>query len=99
MAIGDYDGDGWPDILITGYEKLVLYHNNRDGTFRDVTAASGLRPPKWGTSAVWFDYDNDGKLDLFIGEFADYSKERVCTQNESYGGDQAGKGGVLPKLQ
>jgi hypothetical protein len=98
VAIGDYDGDGWPDILITGYGKLVLYHNNRNGTFRDVTADSGLRATKWGTSAVWFDYDNDGKLDVFIGEFADYSKERVCTQNESYGGDEEGKGS-LPKLQ
>lgn len=98
VAIGDYDGDGWQDVLITGYGKLVLYHNNRNGTFSDVTSTSGLRPPKWGTSAVWFDYDNDGKLDLFIGEFADYSKERICAQNESYGGDEAGKGSS-PKLQ
>jgi enediyne biosynthesis protein E4 len=98
VATGDYDGDGWQDILITGYGKLVLYHNNHNGTFSDATEASGLRPPKWGTSAVWFDYDNDGKLDVFIGEFADYSKERVCTQNESYGGDEEGKGN-LPKQQ
>lgn len=86
VAIGDYDGDGWPDILITGYGKCLLYHNDRNGTFRDVTSASGILPPKWGTSAVWFDYDNDGKLDLFVGQFADYSERRICQLADSYGG-------------
>jgi enediyne biosynthesis protein E4 len=90
VAIGDYDGDGWQDILITGYGKLVLYHNNRNGTFSDVTAISGIQPLKWGTSAVWFDYDSDGKLDLFIGEFADYSEQRLCGLADSYGGGDAG---------
>ncbi len=89
VAIGDYDGDGWPDIFITGWAKCVLYHNNRNGTFTDVTAASGIAPSKWGTSAVWFDYDNDGKLDLFVGQFADYSEKRICQLADSYGG--AGK--------
>jgi hypothetical protein len=91
VAIGDYDGDGWQDILLTGYGKLVLYHNNGDGTFSDVTAASGIQPLKWGTSAVWFDYDNDGKLDLFIGQFADYSEQRLCGLADSYGGSDASK--------
>ncbi len=86
VAVGDYDGDGWPDIFITGWEKSVLYHNNRNGTFSDVTAASGISSLKWGTSAVWFDYDNDGKLDLFVGQFADYSEKRICQLADSYGG-------------
>jgi len=90
VAIGDYDGDGWQDILITGYGKLVLYHNNGNGTFSDVTAASGIQPLKWGTSAAWFDYNNDGKLDLFIGQFADYSEQRLCGLADSYGGGDAG---------
>jgi hypothetical protein len=90
VAIGDYDGDGWQDILITGYGKLVLYHNNGNGTFSDATAASGIQALKWGTSAVWFDYDNDGKLDLFIGQFADYSEQRLCGLADSYGGGDAG---------
>ncbi len=85
-AVGDYDGDGWPDIFLTGYGKAILYHNNRDGTFSDVTAQSGIAQPKWGTSAVWFDYDNDGKLDLFVGQFADYSEKRICAIADSYGG-------------
>lgn len=85
VAIGDYDGDGFEDIFITGFGKCVLYHNNRNGTFTDVTAASGIAPTQWGTSALWFDYDNDGKLDLFIAEFGDYSDLKICHAAEAYG--------------
>jgi len=85
VTIGDYDGDGFEDIFITGFGKCVLYHNNGNGTFSDVTAASGIAAPQWGTSSLWFDYDNDGKLDLFVGEFADYSDLKICHAAESYG--------------
>ena len=92
VAIGDYDGDGYPDIFITGYDKCVLYHNNGDGTFTDVTAESGIHPPGWSSSAVWLDYNNDGRLDLYVAQFVDYSSLRTCGQAESYGGklDNAG---------
>jgi hypothetical protein len=86
VAVGDYDGDGWPDAFVTCYEKSVLYHNNHNGTFTDVTSSSGILPLKWATSAVWFDYDNDGRLDLFVGQFADYSERRICQPTDSYGG-------------
>lgn len=86
VAAADYDGDGWPDIFITGWRNCVLYHNNHNGTFTDVTATSGISLPQWGTSAVWFDYDNDGRLDLFVGQFADYSEKRICQLADSYGG-------------
>ncbi len=86
VAVADYDGDGYEDIFISGFEKCVLYHNNGNGTFTDVTAASGIPATHWGSSAVWFDYDNDGKLDLFVAEFADYSNLKICTAGESYGG-------------
>jgi len=89
VAVGDYDGDGYQDVFISGYGKSVLYHNNGNGTFTDVTAGSGIRPTQWGSSALWFDYDNDGKLDLFIGEFVDYSSLRVCSASESYGGESS----------
>jgi hypothetical protein len=72
-AVGDFDNDGWPDILVTAYGRCILYKNNGNGTFSDVTAKAGIATPGWTTSAVWFDYDNDGKLDLFLCSFVDYS--------------------------
>ncbi len=76
VAVGDYDGDGLPDMYVTQYPNSILYHNNGDGTFADVTAKAGVSAPGWSTSAVWFDYDNDGRLDLFVCRFADFSKEK-----------------------
>ena len=77
VAVGDCDGDGFPDVYVTQYPRSVLYRNNRDGTFTDVTAKAGVAAPGWATSAVWFDYDNDGRLDLFVCHFVDYSKEKL----------------------
>ncbi len=76
-AVGDYDGDGFPDLYVTQYPQSILYHNNGDGTFTDVTAKAGVAAPGWATSAVWFDYDNDGRLDLFVCRFVDYSKAKL----------------------
>ena len=76
IAVGDYDGDGFPDIYLTQYGRSVLYHNNGDGTFTDVTERAGIAAPGWATSAVWFDYDNDGQLDLFVCRFVDFSKAK-----------------------
>ncbi len=73
VAVGDFDNDGWPDMLVTAYGRPTLYQNNHDGTFRDVTEKAGLATPGWTTSAVWFDYNNDGLLDLFVCSFVDYS--------------------------
>jgi hypothetical protein len=83
VAVGDYDGDGWPDLYITGYGRNILYHNNRDGTFTDVTDKAGVAAPGWSTSAVWFDYDNDGKLDLFVASFVEYDRTKniLCTDD------------------
>jgi hypothetical protein len=75
VAVGDYDGDGFPDLYVTQYGRNILYHNNGDGTFTDVTEKAGVAAPGWSSSAVWFDYDNDGKLDLFVGRFVEFSKE------------------------
>ncbi len=76
VAVGDYDGDGLPDLYVTQYPRSILYHNDGDGTFTDVTAKAGVAAPGWGTSAVWFDYDNDGRLDLFVCRFADFDKSK-----------------------
>jgi hypothetical protein len=77
VAVGDYDNDGFPDLLVLGYGRCILYHNNGDGTFTDVTARAGVQNSGlWASSAAWFDYDNDGKLDLIIANYVDWSPER-----------------------
>jgi enediyne biosynthesis protein E4 len=74
LAVGDYDGDGWPDLFVTQYGNCILYHNNGDGTFTDVTEKAGVSAPGLNASALWFDYDNDGRLDLFVCRSADFHK-------------------------
>ena len=78
VAVGDYDGDGFPDLYVTQYGKSILYHNNGDGTFTDVTDKAGVAARGWTSSAVWFDYDNDGRLDLFVCQFAQFDKASGC---------------------
>jgi hypothetical protein len=72
VAVGDYDNDGWEDLYVVGVNRNLLFHKNGDGTFTDVTEAAGLkgldpqRGKTWSICAGWFDYDNDGWLDLFV---------------------------------
>ncbi|MBI1761850.1 MAG: CRTAC1 family protein [Acidobacteria bacterium] len=82
-AAGDYDGDGWQDLYITSYGKNILYRNNGNGTFSDVSDKAGVSAPGWSTHATWWDYDNDGKLDLFVSSFVYYKKDLnvVCGDN------------------
>src|ERR1051325_9059726 len=75
-AIGDYDNDGRDDIFITALGQSHLFHNNGNGTFTDVTRVAGL----WGsnefsTSAAWVDYDRDGKLDLVVANYVQWSEQ------------------------
>lgn len=77
VAVGDYDNDGFPDLLVLGYGRCILYRNNGNGTFADVTAHAGLENSgRWASSAAWFDYDNDGRLDLIIANYVDWSPDR-----------------------
>ena len=77
-AAGDYDRDGWPDLLVTGWRSIALFHNETDGKggrkFVDATAAAGLgQGILWATSAAWADFDGDGYPDLFVCQYVDWS--------------------------
>ncbi|MGA2413413.1 MAG: CRTAC1 family protein [Candidatus Sulfotelmatobacter sp.] len=77
VAVGDYDNDGFPDILITCVGQNRLFHNTGKGTFVDVTERCGLgKRLGFSTSALWFDYDRDGLLDLFVCNYVKWSPER-----------------------
>lgn len=79
VAVGDYDNDGYPDLYITNYGKNILYHNNGDGTFTDVTEKAGVAAGGWSVSAGFFDYDNDGKLDLFVTRYMEWDTKHSKT--------------------
>ncbi len=68
-AVGDYDGDTYPDLYVTNVGANTLLHNNGNGTFTDVTRQAGVGDPGWGTSAVFVDYDRDGALDVFVTNY------------------------------
>ena len=77
VAVGDYDNDGFPDIFVTCVGQNRLFHNTGKGTFTDVTNSSGLgKRLSFSTSALWFDYDRDGLLDLFVCNYVKWSPER-----------------------
>jgi hypothetical protein len=86
VATGDFDNDGFVDIFIAGVNRNMLYRNHGDGSFEDVTERAGLgnqgaaRKKPWSISAGWFDYDNDGRLDLFVVNYVvwDPDKEPFC---------------------
>jgi hypothetical protein len=72
-VVGDYNNDGWPDLLVTCYGGVVLYRNNGDGTFTDVTKQAGLGGDSaWATGATFGDYDGDGWSDLFVAHYVDF---------------------------
>jgi hypothetical protein len=76
VAVGDFDNDGFPDLYVTGYGSAILYHNNGDGTFTDITRKAGVGDlGQWSTSAGWFDYDKDGWLDLVVTNYIEWSPQ------------------------
>ena len=72
VATGDYDNDGYVDLLVTNLGGNILYHNNGDGTFTDVTAKAGVGGSGWCTGACFVDYDRDGRLDLIVSRYVQW---------------------------
>ncbi len=98
VTVGDYDNDGYDDLFVTAFGQNRLFHNNGNGTFTDVTQKAGLAGPhELSTSAAWVDYDKDGKLDLVVGNYVQWSLETdlYCTldgKNKSYCTPESYKG-------
>jgi hypothetical protein len=91
VAIGDYDNDGWPDIYLANVTRNQLFHNNHDGTFTDVTGKAGVGGgmldgrKMWSVAAGFFDFDNDGHLDLFVSNYCKWevNKDPFCGPSPS----------------
>ena len=84
VACADYDNDGDTELYVTNFGPDVLYRNNGDGTFTDITAHAGISDAAWSSSACFLDYDNDGHLDLFVVSYLHYSLDaayRPCGEN------------------
>ncbi len=76
VAVGDYDNDGFDDLFVSALGQSHLFHNNGNGTFTDVTKTVGLwGPNEFSTSAAWVDYDRDGKLDLVVANYVQWSEQ------------------------
>jgi enediyne biosynthesis protein E4 len=98
IAVGDYDNDGFDDLFVTALGQSRLFHNNGNGTFTDVTRKAGLSGPReLSTSAAWVDYDKDGRLDLVVGNYVQWTQETdlYCTldgKSKSYCTPESYKG-------
>ncbi len=79
VCIGDYDNDGCEDLFVTYYGPSVLYHNEGNGTFKDVPEAAELKSDtiRWDTGCSFVDYDLDGKLDLVVTDYAEFDRAKI----------------------
>ncbi len=87
VIVGDYDADGFPDVFVANYGNDVLYLNNGDGSFRNVTADAEIGDPHWSTSGVWLDLNDDGMLDLYCANYMNVTLQnnQVCLYGDKPG--------------
>ena len=83
VTVADYDNDGGPDILVTGFGRNLLYRNLGGGRFENVAARAGVEAPGWNTAAAFFDADGDGWLDLYVAQYIDVTIEDVLKAKPS----------------
>src|SRR5947208_2476038 len=79
VTVGDFDNDGYDDVFITCWGQNLLFHNNGDGTFSEITEKAGLlhQGNQFGSGCTWIDYDRDGRLDLFICHYAVFDRDKI----------------------
>jgi enediyne biosynthesis protein E4 len=84
-CVGDYNNDGWNDLFVTYYGQNALYRNNGNGTFTDVTKQAGLEQDRlrWNSGCAFLDYNKDGHLDLFVGNYIDLDLRKTPTPEEA----------------
>src|SRR6266851_2056211 len=79
VCVGDYNIDGFDDLVVTYWGQNVLYRNDGDGTFTDITEKAGLLRPgvRWGSGCAFVDYNRDGNLDLFVANYLDFDLQKA----------------------
>jgi hypothetical protein len=84
-CVGDYNNDGWNDLFVSYYGQNALYRNNGNGTFTDVTKEAGLSQDRlrWNSGCTFLDYDKDGNLDLFVGNYIDFDVKTAPTPEDA----------------
>jgi hypothetical protein len=81
--VGDYDNDGYADLLVTAYGKCTLYHNNGNGTFADITQRAGVGDARWSTGCAFGDYNRDGFVDLYVANYVQFDAKTIAKRGAS----------------
>ena len=87
-TVGDFENDGWTDLYLCNYGPNTLYRNRSDGSFQDVTRASGSAGSHWSSGAAFGDYDSDGRLDLYVANYVAFDHRNAPPPRCSYQGIQ-----------